>query len=156
MVNRVILIGNLGRDPEVRRLESGAAVATFSLATSENYQDKDGNWQSQTEWHNIVAWRNRAEQAEKIFKKGSTVYIEGKLTTRKYTDQNSVERYRTEVVANYMRKLKDPDGTGGGGASFPTAANEPSNTGSQASAPATAAAPVMDAGGDNPADDLPF
>ena len=115
MVNRVTLIGNLGRDPEVRRLESGAAVAKFSVATSESYQDKtSGEWKDQTEWHEIVAWRNRAEQAERIFKKGMTVYIEGKLTHRKYTDANNIERYRTEVVANYMRKLKDP-GTGGGG-----------------------------------------
>lgn len=161
MVNKVTLIGNLGRDPEVRRLENGAAVASFSIATSENYQDKEGNWQTQTEWHNIVAWRNRAEQAEKIFKKGSMVYIEGKLTTRKYTDQNNVERYRTEVVANYMRKLKDPDGAGGGGASssFPTSANEPANTGSFNNAPATPAAPAAPAstGGDSSAaDDLPF
>lgn len=161
MVNKVTLIGNLGRDPEVRRLESGAAVASFSIATSENYQDKEGNWQSQTEWHNIVAWRNRAEQAEKILKKGSMVYVEGKLTTRKFTDQNNVERYRTEVVVNYMRKLKDPDGVGGGGnSSFPTAANEPTggtNTTTPAT-PANTAAPASAPtdGGDNPADDLPF
>ena len=165
MVNRVILIGNLGRDPEVRRLESGAAVAKFSIATNESYQDKTtGEWQDQTEWHEIVAWRNRAEQAERIFKKGMTVYIEGKLTHRKYTDANNIERYRTEVVANYMRKIKDPGGAGGSNY-FPT--EEP---GASASAPAPSNAPVAekeapapvatttDSGGngENPADDLPF
>ncbi len=161
MVNRVILIGNLGRDPEVRRLESGAAVAKFSVATNESYQDKTtGEWQDQTEWHEIVAWRGRAEQAEKVFKKGMTVYIEGKLTHRKYTDANNIERYRTEVVANYMRKIKDP-GTGGGGNYFPT--EEPASSANPvaaSNAPATEAAPVAatDEGGngESPADDLPF
>ncbi len=161
MVNRVILIGNLGRDPEVRRLESGAAVAKFSIATSESYQDKtSGEWQEQTEWHEIVAWRNRAEQAERIFKKGMTVYVEGKLTHRKYTDANNIERYRTEVVANYMRKIKDP-GTGGGGSGyFPSPENEPAQQPTQQSPQKTdaPAAPVAsdDANGESPADDLPF
>lgn len=141
MVNKVTLIGNLGKDPEVRRLENETAVASFSVATSENYQDKEGNWQSQTEWHNIVAWRNRAEQAEKVLKKGSTVYIEGKLTTRKYTDQNGVERYRTEVVASYFRKLKDADRQG-------------ANT--QAGANNTAPTANSNASGDSPEDELPF
>ena len=163
MVNRIILIGNLGRDPEVRRLESGAAVAKFSIATSESYQDKtSGEWQEQTEWHEIVAWRNRAEQAERIFKKGMTVYIEGKLTHRKYTDANNIERYRSEVVASYMRKIKDP-GTGGGGGGnsnyFPT--EEPAmatNQTSSAPAPTAPAAPAKaaDANVESPADDLPF
>ena len=162
MVNRIILIGNLGRDPEVRRLESGAAVAKFSIATSESYQDKtSGEWQEQTEWHEIVAWRNRAEQAERIFKKGMTVYIEGKLTHRKYTDANNIERYRSEVVASYMRKIKDP-GTGGGGGNsnyFPT--EEPATAANQtSSAPAPTApatpAKAADVNVESPADDLPF
>ncbi|MEO1263904.1 MAG: single-stranded DNA-binding protein [Bacteroidota bacterium] len=161
MVNRVILIGNLGRDPEVRRLESGAAVAKFSIATSESYQDKtSGEWKDQTEWHEIVAWRNRAEQAERIFKKGMTVYIEGKLTHRKYTDANNIERYRTEVVANYMRKLKDPGSGGGGGNSnyFPTEEPAMASNAPQAasSAPTAPTAPANDANGESPADDLPF
>ena len=80
MVNRVILIGNLGKDPEVRRLENGAVVAKFSLATNENYRDKSGEWQQQTEWHDIVAWRALAERAESSLKKGSMVYVEGKLS----------------------------------------------------------------------------
>ena len=155
MVNRVILIGNLGRDPEVRRLESGAAVAKFSVATSESYQDKtSGEWKDQTEWHEIVAWRGRAEQAERIFKKGMTVYIEGKLTHRKYTDANNIERYRTEVVANYMRKLKDPGtggGAGGGGNYFPS--QEPATANAPQTAPVAA---DNAANADSPADDLPF
>jgi single-strand DNA-binding protein len=128
MVNRVTLIGNLGKDPEVRRLESGAVVAQFSLATNENYKDKDGNWQTQTEWHNIVVWRAGAEQAERNFKKGSTVYIEGKLAHRKYTDTNNVERYITEIVANYMRGLDKREGGGGGYQTAPISeSNEPTN-----------------------------
>ncbi|HFA48536.1 MAG TPA: single-stranded DNA-binding protein [Bacteroidetes bacterium] len=173
MVNRVILIGNLGRDPEVRRLENGAAVAKFSVATNENYQDKTtGEWQKQTEWHEIVAWRQRAEQAEKIFKKGTLVYVEGKLTHRKYTDANNIERYRTEVVANYMRKIKDP-GMGGDGNYFPThePGSAPATTtatataNSAAPAPPPANAPTATAektaadaasNGDSPDGDLPF
>lgn len=169
MVNRVILIGNLGRDPEVRRLESGAAVAKFSVATSESYKNKETNeWQEQTEWHEIVAWRNRAEQAERIFKKGMTVYVEGKLTHRKYTDANNIERYRTEIVAGYMRKIKDPGAGGGGGNSnyFPkeehpvaTAAASNSSAPAAPAAPKTEAAPAATAdaaAADTPADDLPF
>ena len=164
MVNRVILIGNLGRDPEVRRLESGAAVAKFSIATSESYLNKETNeWQEQTEWHEIVAWRNRAEQAERIFKKGMTVYIEGKLTHRKYTDANNIERYRTEVIANYMRKIKDP-GSGGGNSNYFPKEEHPSSAATATSstpppaAPKTTTAPAAtaDAAVDAPADDLPF
>lgn len=126
MVNRVTLIGNLGRDPEIRRLENGAVVAQFSVATNENYKDKDGNWQTLTEWHNVVAWRGLAEQAERNFKKGSLVFIEGKLTHRKYQDANQTDRYITEVVANSMRSLEKREGSG----SFPPppgAENEPAN-----------------------------
>ena len=87
MVNKVILIGNLGRDPEIRYLEGNIAVARFSVATNESYKDKKGDWQTQTEWHDIVCWRNLAERAEKQLKKGSQVYLEGKLTHRKYQDK---------------------------------------------------------------------
>ena len=103
MVNRVILIGNLGRDPEVRRLENGAVVAKFPIATNENYKDKSGEWQSQTEWHDIVVWRTLAERAESTLKKGMGVYVEGKLTHRNWQDQDGNTRYVTEVVANYFR-----------------------------------------------------
>ncbi len=105
MVNRVILIGNLGKDPEIRHLENGAAVAKFSLATNESYRDKEGNWQTLTEWHDIVVWRQLAERAVATLKKGTTVYIEGKLTNRTWQDQEGNNRRTTEVVANYFRSL---------------------------------------------------
>lgn len=110
MYNKIILIGNLGRDPEIRRLESGAVVANFSLATNENYRDKAGNWQTITEWHNIVAWRNLAERAERDLKTGSMVFVEGKLTTRKWQDKDGNDRYTTEVLAAVIRPLDKKDG----------------------------------------------
>ena len=106
MINKVLLIGNLGRDPEVRKLDNGASVAKFSVATNENYRDKAGEWQTITEWHNVVAWRGLAERAEKQLKKGSMVYVEGKLTTRKWQDQNGNDRYSTDVVALQLRSLE--------------------------------------------------
>jgi len=106
MVNKVLLIGNLGRDPEIRRLESGAAVAKFSVATNENYRDKNGEWQTITEWHNVVAWRGLAERAERDLKKGGQVYVEGKLTTRKWQDKEGKDQYTTEVVALMLRSLE--------------------------------------------------
>jgi len=109
MINKVILIGNLGQDPEVRHLESGAVVSRISVATNENYRDKSGEWQTLTEWHNVVAWRALAEKVERSFKKGMQVYVEGKLTTRSWTDKDNNERRTTEVVANYMRLLGSKD-----------------------------------------------
>lgn len=106
MINKVILIGNLGKDPDVRRLENGTAVGRMTVATNENYKDKDGVWQKQTEWHNVVVWRELAERAETSFKKGMLVFIEGKLTTRKYADKDGQERYATEVVANTCKLLE--------------------------------------------------
>ena len=104
MVNRVILIGNLGADPEVRALESGVNVARLRIATSENYKDKNTNeWKELTEWHTVTMWRGLADRAENSLRKGMQVYIEGKLSTRKWTDQEGKERYSTEVVANYLR-----------------------------------------------------
>lgn len=105
-VNKVILVGNLGKDPEIRNLENGAAVANFSIATSENYKDrKTGEKVSQTEWHNIVAWRGLAEIAEKYLKKGHKVYIEGKLKTRTWQDQDGNNRYSTEVITDNLTML---------------------------------------------------
>lgn len=104
MVNKVILIGNVGKDPEVKYLESGVPVARFTLATSESYKDKDGTRQSRTEWHNIVLWRGLAEIAEKYVKKGNPLFIEGKITNRSY-EQNGVTKYFTEIVGNEMRML---------------------------------------------------
>ena len=104
-VNKVILIGNLGKDPEVRYLDSGVAVANFSLATTESYKNKEGERISQTEWHNIVLWRGLAEVAEKWLKKGSSVYIEGKIRSRKWEDKEGNTRYTTEILADNMTML---------------------------------------------------
>ena len=104
-VNKVILVGNLGKDPEVRYLDSGVAVANFSLATTENYNNKQGEKVSQTEWHNIVLWRGLAEVAEKWLKKGSSVYIEGKIRTNKWEDKEGNTRYNTEILADNMTML---------------------------------------------------
>ena len=104
-VNKVILVGNLGKDPEVRYLDSGVAVANFSLATTENYKNKEGERVSQTEWHNIVFWRGLAEVAEKYLKKGDSVYVEGKIRTRKWEDKEGNTRYSTEILADNMTML---------------------------------------------------
>lgn len=101
-VNKVILLGNVGKDPEVQHLDGGVTVAKFPLATTETFKDKNGNKVDQTEWHNIVAWRGLADVAEKIVKKGSQVYIEGKLRTRKWEDKDKNTRYTTEVVADVI------------------------------------------------------
>ena len=98
-VNKVILIGNLGRDPELKYLEGNVARVNFSLATSDSYKDKNGNRVEQTEWHNIVMWRGLAESAEKYLKKGTQVYIEGKLQTRQWNDKEGHKRSTTEIVA---------------------------------------------------------
>ncbi len=99
-VNKVILVGNLGKDPEVRHLEGGAAVANFSLATTETYKDKTGQKVEQTEWHNIVVWRGLAEVAEKYLKKGMTIYLEGRIRSRSWDDKEGVKRYTTEVIGD--------------------------------------------------------
>lgn len=97
-VNKVILLGNLGNDPEVKHLDNGKAVANFSIATSESYKDKQGQKVDNTQWHNIVLWSPLAEIAKKFLSKGSQVYIEGKLTTRSYEDKQGVTKYITEIV----------------------------------------------------------
>jgi single-strand DNA-binding protein len=100
-VNKVILIGNLGKDPEVKYTPSGAAVAKLTLATNERFKDKGGEWQDRTEWHNVVLWQRLAEIAGEYLKKGSKVYIEGRLQTRSWEDKNTNQKkYMTEVVAN--------------------------------------------------------
>lgn len=105
-INKVILIGNVGKDPEVRRLESGVTLARLPLATSERYQDKStGETRSITDWHNIVLWRGLAEIAEKYVRKGNSIYIEGKLKTRSWQDQEGNMRYTTEIVADNMTML---------------------------------------------------
>ncbi|VAW34449.1 Single-stranded DNA-binding protein [hydrothermal vent metagenome] len=120
MINKVILIGNLGADPEIRYTQSGTPVVNFRIATTERWKDKDGQQQEQTEWHNIVAWKRLAEICGEYLAKGSKVYIEGKLQTRKWQDQNGNDRYTTEIIAKDMKMLS-PRGTtdnsnqGGGG-----------------------------------------
>lgn len=108
-VNKVILVGNVGRDPEVRHLDKGVAVARFSLATTENYTSKTGEKVSNTEWHNIVAWRGLAEVAEKYVKKGSQLYIEGRLRTNSY-EKDGVKHYTTEINADTMQLLGKREG----------------------------------------------
>ncbi|HXG38173.1 MAG TPA: single-stranded DNA-binding protein [Bacteroidota bacterium] len=104
-VNKVILLGNLGKDPELRYTNSGVAVATFSLATNEQRRDPSGNVQEKTEWHNIVAWSKLAEICGEYLKKGSKVYLEGRLQYRSYDDKNGVKRYVTEIVADQLVML---------------------------------------------------
>lgn len=120
-INKVILVGNLGKDPELRTLESGRKVANFSLATTETYKDKNGERVDQTEWHNIVFWGPIAEVIEKYLKKGSQVYIEGKIRTRSYDDKEGVKKYITEILGDKMTMLggapKSGDNTSSNGKS---------------------------------------
>ncbi len=123
-LNKVMLIGNLGKDPELRYTTSGVAVATFSLATNESWKDQDGNLQERTEWHNIVAWKKLAEICGEWLKKGKKVYIEGRIQTRSYDDKNTgTKKYITEIVADNMIMLdyKAAPENGGGHAPLPEA-----------------------------------
>ena len=104
-VNKVILVGHLGKDPEVRHLDSGVAVANFSLATTESYTNKQGERVNQTEWHNIVLWRGLADVAEKYLKKGNPVYIEGKIHNKKWEDKDGVTKYSVDIIADKMTML---------------------------------------------------
>ena len=125
MVNKVILIGNVGADPDVKYLEGGVAVASLRLATTERYRNRNGENVEQTEWHNIVLWRGLAEVVEKYVKKGMRLYIEGRLRTRTWEDQNGIKRYTTEIYADNMQMLSRSDDAMGMGAgmskSAPTA-----------------------------------
>ena len=115
-VNKVILIGNLGKDPEVKYTPSGMAVARFTLATNERYKDKEGNWQDKTEWHNLVAFQRTAEIVGEYLKKGRSVYIEGKLQTRSWDDKESGQKkYRTEILVNDVVLLGGREGGESGG-----------------------------------------
>ena len=104
-VNKVFLIGNLGADPDLRYTPNGAAVASFSVATTEGRKDKDGNWKDHTEWHRVVTWNKLAETAGEYLKKGSQVYIEGRIQTREWDDKEGVKRYTTEIVAQNLQIL---------------------------------------------------
>ncbi|MCB0532883.1 MAG: single-stranded DNA-binding protein [Lewinellaceae bacterium] len=152
MINKVTLIGNLGGDPEVRHLESGVQVARFSVATNESYKDKDGNFQQITEWHNVVCWRELAERAEKMLKKGMLVYVEGKISYRKYTTQEGQDRYVTDIVANTFRLLERREG-GGFDSRFPTSEETPAGKTSASEIPVSEPA---NNGDDSAGDDLPF
>ena len=112
-LNKVMLIGNLGKDPEVRYTAAGTAVASFSVATSEKFKNKNGEWEEKTEWHNVTLWARLAEIAGEYLAKGKTVYIEGRLQTRKWQDRDGKDRYTTEIVGEKMQMLS---GKGEGGA----------------------------------------
>ena len=143
-LNKVILIGNLGRDPEVRYMPNGEAVCNFSIATSETWNDRQtGQRQERTEWHNITLYRRLAEVAGQYLKKGSQVYIEGRIQSRKYTGKDGIERTAYDIIANEMKML------GGGNDSGQQSNQTPSQPRRQA--PATPAAPVEDVD-----DDIPF
>ncbi|MCA1751601.1 MAG: single-stranded DNA-binding protein [Cryomorphaceae bacterium] len=150
-VNKVIVLGFLGIDPEVRTLESGAKLARLRIATSEAYTAKDGQRIEQTEWHNVVVWRGLADVAEKYLTKGKQVYIEGKLKTRSWKDQEGNDRYTTEIVADNMQLL----GRSGGGERPQEAQNSGGqSTQQQPQTQPQSAAPAGDSGNDE--DDLPF
>jgi single-strand DNA-binding protein len=138
-LNKVMLIGNLGKDPEVKTLENGAKIATFPLATSETYKDKEGNRQTRTEWHNLVLWRGLADIADSYLHKGSQVFIEGRLSTRKWEDKEGNTRYTTEVIGDNLVLLNRANDQQSGG-------NYPSSS---------AGRTVEELGG-GPEDDLPF
>lgn len=145
-VNKVILVGFVGNDPEVRYLDSGTPVANFRLATSENYTNRSGEKVSQTEWHNVVVWRGLAEVVEKYVKKGSQLYIEGRIRTRAWDDRDGNKRYTTEVVADNLQML----GKRGETSDMPASQEQPQNN---TSAPKTSDGAVSD---DEAVDDLPF
>ena len=167
-LNKVMLIGNVGKDPEVRYLEGNnangqqAKVARFPLATSERFRDRSGETRENTEWHNIACWRNNADVVERFVKKGTQLYIEGRLRTRQWTDQAGNKRYQTEIEADTIQLLGRRDevpgqqqgGYQGGYQGAPAPAPRP------AAAPAPAPAPAQEAPidlmGDNGSDDLPF
>ncbi|MGL5684095.1 MAG: single-stranded DNA-binding protein [Marinifilaceae bacterium] len=157
MVNKVILIGNVGADPEVRYLEGGVATVNLSLATSETYKDRNtGERITQTEWHNVVFWRGLAEIVEKYVKKGTRLYIEGRLRSRSWEDQNGVKHYRTEVQADNMQMLSSRQEQGG----MPGMENSTHTAPTTHSPAATSAPKPMPSSditmNDDDTDDLPF
>lgn len=130
-LNKAMLIGNLGKDPELRYTGSGVAVATFSLATNESWKDQDGNTQERTEWHNIVAWKKLAEICGEWLKKGKKIYVEGRIQTRSYDDKNTgAKKYITEIVAENIIMLDGKgSGTPDGATSNASGVSEPAATG---------------------------
>ena len=163
-VNKVILIGNLGADPELRYTGSGTAVCNFNLATNESYKDRDGNMVEKTEWHRVVAWDRLAEICAEYLKKGRQVYIEGSLQTRQWEDQDGNTKYTTEIKAREMQMLGGP-GEGGGGDDYdqsraPRSAPQERRSAPQQARPQQSRQPAAQPAGDDlsftPDDDLPF
>ncbi len=138
-INKVILIGNLGRDPEIQKFDNGVKKASFSLATTEVFKNKDGEKTQHTEWHNIVLWRGLADIAENYLKKGSTIYLEGKIRRRDWEDKDGQKRYTTDIIGDSMTMLGGGRRETGPGEAQPAGKDEPEN----------GAAPL-------PEDDLPF
>ncbi|MEO8537141.1 MAG: single-stranded DNA-binding protein [Betaproteobacteria bacterium] len=159
-VNKVILLGNLGRDPETRYTTGGDAVTNLNIATSEQWKDKSGEKQERTEWHRVVLFGRQAEVAGEYLKKGRSVYIEGRLQTRKYTDKDNVEKYSTEIVADRMQLIGSARDGSGGDAEFSGGGGAPAG-GSRREGSAGAGAPAPKGGGakknaDDFDDDIPF
>jgi single-strand DNA-binding protein len=151
-INKVILVGNLGADPDTRYMPSGKAVTNIRVATSESWKDKQtGDTQERTEWHSIVMYDKLGEIAAEYLRKGSQVYIEGKLRTRKWQDKEGKDRYTTEIIADQMQMLGGRGG-GGGAASEPRSSSRPA----PAAAEDRSAAPVDEGGGGEFDDDIPF
>ena len=135
-INKVILVGNLGTDPEMRYAPSGTAIVTVNIATSSGWKDKQsGEMQERTEWHRVVFFNRLAEIVGEYLKKGSKVYVEGSLRTRKWTDKNEIERYTTEIVANEMQMLDSRGGSAGGYQNAPSQSNAAPAASSQNAAP---------------------
>ena len=161
-VNKVILLGNLGRDPEVRYAPSGAAVCNVSIATTRQWKDKSGERKEETEWHRVVFYDRLAEIAGEYLKKGRPVYVEGRLKYGKYTDKEGVERYTTDIIATEMQLLGSRDGGDDDGGSYGRNRESPRGEGreapARAAAPSRGAAPAKPAAGDfdDMDDDIPF
>ena len=164
-VNKVILVGNLGRDPEVRYLPSGDAVANIAIATSSKYKNKAGEMVEETEWHRVSFFGRQAEIVGEYLKKGRSVYIEGRLKTRKYTDKDGVEKYATDIVASEMQMLGGREGMGGPGGDGGSDGGEPRQYAPRppaaaprapAPAPRPPAQPKAASGFDDMDDDIPF
>jgi single-strand DNA-binding protein len=149
-VNKVILVGRLGRDPDVRYTSSGQPVANFSLATDETYRDRAGERQKRTEWHKIVVWGKQAEIAQKYLKKGSLVYVEGRIQQREYTDRDQNKRTSFDIVCNTFRML------GGRGDGAPAGAGTGMGGGEEAEAPAAAHGEEFSQGAEVSDEDIPF
>lgn len=150
-VNKVILIGNLGADPEIRNLPGGASVANFNIATSESYTNKNGERVTQTEWHRIEVWEGLARVAEQYLKKGNSVYIEGRLRTEEWQDKDGNTRYTTKIRAQNMTMLGGPSGGSGGGQEY--SSNQSGNSQSNSGNPQPSSTSFNDEGAN---DDLPF